>query len=186
MNPNILDHHPVIVDENEQMVFVQIEEDEDQGFGAQFNDDCPSSDEENNHRSTLSLTDHRPDHHWLNWKTKSLQRSQSDSDFFPNRYQRFFSLPNLFNQSRAQYEKIEHFIIDDQQPTTTISNLIIKKKQDEDDEEEEDDEKEISTLRKKKIWRKSSEEILEISNQEATPQVEISCFFFFFFSFDQQ
>lgn len=163
MNPNILDDHPPVIDENEQVLFVQIDEDEDQGFGAQFNDDCPSSDDENNHRSTLSLSN-KQENDWLDSKKKRLERSQSDSDLYPNRYERFLSLPNVSSQSPDQYEKIEHFIIDDQQPVTTASNLMIKKKQQE-------EEKDGLSLRKKKGWRKSSEEILEISNQESTSQV---------------
>lgn len=158
MNPNILD-------DNEQIFFVQIDEDEDQGFGAQFNDDCQSSDDENNHLSTLSLNNNN-DNELIDIKKSFLRHSQSDIQLNKKFFKKFSSLPNLrqINSSNS-FEKIEHFIIDDQQPITTISNLIIKKKQDDDDNED-------VLERKKKILRKSSEEIIEISNRETSPQVK--------------
>jgi hypothetical protein len=165
LNPNILDNNPPEIEDNEQILFVQIDEDEDQGFGAQFNDDCQSSDDENNHLSTLSLHNNNNNENELSYsKKKFLQRSQSDSELYKNECRRFISLPNLSINSRDEYEKFEHFIIDDQQPTTTISNLIIKKKQDDDNE--------YLCLRKNEILRKSSEEIIEISNQESSPKVK--------------
>ncbi|CAF0724903.1 unnamed protein product [Rotaria sp. Silwood1] len=169
LNPNILNNDHQQFEANQQnpfpMVIVQIDEDEDQGFGAQFNDDCQSSDDENNHLSTISLNnnnDNDNENELIYTKKKFLQRSQSDSELYKYNYQTFLSLPSLSINSRNYFEKIEHIIIDDQQPITTISNLIIKKKQDDDNDH--------LFLRKKRILRKSSEEIIEISNLESSLQ----------------
>lgn len=168
LNQNIPNNDHQQFDPNQQIPFpiviVQIDEDEDQGFGAQFNDDCQSSDDENNHVSTLSINnDNNIENELIYTKKKCLLRSQSDSQLYKCKYQTFLSLPSLSTKSQNQFEKIEHIIIDDQQPTTTVSNLIIKKKQDDDNDS--------LLLRKKKISRKSSEEIIEISNQESSPEV---------------
>lgn len=171
LNANILEQEQV--DDDEPIVLpmavIQIDEDEDQGFGAQFNDDCPSSDDENNHVSTISLNDQvdrdesDDDQRLTCTKKKRYQRSQSDSQIHRRDYTTFLSLPSLSLHSRNSFEKVEHIIIDDQQPATTMSNLIVKKKQDEDSE--------YLLSQKKRILRKSSEEILEISNDEISSTV---------------
>ncbi|CAF0984747.1 unnamed protein product [Adineta steineri] len=170
LHPNILDNdqpQQQAIELNEPILFpiviVQIDEDEDQGFGAQFNDDCQSSDDENNHLSTISLNNTNNENELAYSKKKFLQRSQSDTELNHRKSQIYLSLPSLTINSDNQYEKFEHIIIDDQQPLTTMSNLLIKKKQDNDDNE-------YLFLRKKKILRKSSEEIIEISNQESPLQ----------------
>ncbi|CAF4879753.1 unnamed protein product [Rotaria socialis] len=127
LNPNIPnnDHQPF--EQNPfPIVIVQIDEDEDQGFGAQFNDDCQSSDDENNHLSTISLNNdnNENENELIYTKKKPLQHSQSDSALNKCQYHTFFSLPSLSINSRSRYEKIEHIIIDDQQPTTTIEQSV--------------------------------------------------------------
>lgn len=165
-NPNILEN-PVqndLINANDQLLLIQIDEDEDQGFGAQFNDDCPSSDDENNHQSTLSLNTNLNLSNGKILKKFSIQHSQSNIELNRKKFsrQQYLSLPNLSTNSRDSFEKIEHFIIDDQQPITTISNLFVKKKSLDDNEQ--------FNCRKKKMLRKSSEEILEISNQDSPSQ----------------
>ncbi|CAF2051055.1 unnamed protein product [Rotaria magnacalcarata] len=162
LNPNIPnnDHQPF--EQNPfPIVIVQIDEDEDQGFGAQFNDDCQSSDDENNHLSTISLNNdnNENENELIYTKKKLLQHSQSDSALNKCHYHTFLSLPSLSINSRNRYEKIEHIIIDDQQPITTMSNLISKKKQNDDND--------YLFLRKKKLLRKSSEEIMVVSNDDS-------------------
>lgn len=169
INANILEHDQQRMHLDPQDAFplllMQIDEDEDQGFGAQFNDDCVSSDDENNHLSTISLD--QPAHEMSYSKKGRRQRSQSDSQLQEQRYSMFLSLPTLSMHSRRSFSKVEHIIIDDQQPpTTTMSNLMIKKKS--------DDDLDCSFIRlkkKKRIPRDSSEEILEISNHNASSQV---------------
>ena len=169
-NPNILENpsQNELIHPNDQLLLIQIDEDEDQGFGAQFNDDCQSSDDENNHQSTLSLNvNSNLCHEKFSSKKFSLQYSQSTVELNRKKVsrQRFFSLPNLSIDSRDSFEKIEHFIIDDQQqppPRTTISTCFVKKKSPDDNEQ--------INSRKKKLLRKSSEEILEISNQDSPSQ----------------
>ncbi|CAF4438207.1 unnamed protein product, partial [Adineta steineri] len=133
------------------------------------NDDCQSSDDENNHLSTISLNNTNNENELAYSKKKFLQRSQSDTELNHRKSQIYLSLPSLTINSDNHYEKFEHIIIDDQQPLTTMSNLLIKKKQDNDDNE-------YLFLRKKKILRKSSEEIIEISNQESPLQVNYFVF----------
>ena len=150
------------------LLLLQIDEDEDQGFGAQFNDDCVSSDDENNHLSTISL-DQPADE--MNYSKKGRrQRSQSDSQLHEQCYSTFLSLPTLSMHSRRSFSKVEHIIIDDQQPpTTTMSNLMIKKKSDDDL----DCSSFLQKKKKKRIPRDSSEEILEISNHDAPSHVSV-------------
>ena len=193
IQPSILDENEIIHEEelivlNSNLpafdphevngVLVEIDEDdeEDQGFGAQFNDDCASTDDENNHASNLSLNQSIED---LNEPKKCLhQRSQSDFQLNRTNIQRYFSLPNLSSiDSRISFEKIEHIIIDDQQPATTMSNVLIKKKS--------FDEVDQNFVQKKKSSRKLSEEILENSPQENFSSVSRICFFNFRIEFDR-
>ncbi|UJR25853.1 hypothetical protein I4U23_007203 [Adineta vaga] len=170
LNPNIFDNDQQQlqqIEANEPILFpiviVQIDEDEDQGFGAQFNDDCQSSDDENNHVSTISLNNnHSSENELVYSKKKFLQRSQSYTDSSHKTLTKFHSLPSLSMNCNNDFEKVEHIIIDDQQPLTTMSNFLIHKKQNNDED--------YSVLRKKRLLRKSSEEIIEISNQETPLQ----------------
>ena len=150
------------------IVLVQIDEDEDQGFGAQFNDDCQSSDEENNHLSTISLNNNNTDENELVYVKKPVhQRSQSDSQLHVKNYTTFLSLPSLSVHSGSAFEKVEHIIIDDQQPpTTTMSSLMIKKKPDE--------EHDHIFSQKRKIPRTSAEELIELFNHESSSSSQVN------------
>ena len=170
VNSNQLDHDSHHREQHEPlpvaMALVQIDEDEDQGFGAQFNDDCQSSDEENNHLSTISLNNDNTDENELAYVKKPLhQRSQSDSQLHVKNYTTFLSLPSLSSvPSGNAFKKVEHIIIDDQQPpTTTISSLLIKKKPEED--------LDYIFSQKRKMPRPSSEELIELSNHDSSSQV---------------
>lgn len=163
LTANIVDNHLNTPEHLEpvpnfvQMV-IEVDEDEDQGFAAQFNDDCVSSDDENNNLSNESIQDSNDD--LIEEKKCHRQRSQSDCP--PNRLiplHTYRSLPNLYSlDSRSSFEKVEHIIIDDQQPVTTISNLLVKKKS--------IDDADLNSSQNQIHMRTSSEEILELTSHD--------------------